>query len=57
MDKKIAIVLGVIAVVFVLGVVTNGKSWPFIVAGTLAYAIYKNNRFWLIFYKITKYNI
>ena len=44
LEKKIAIVLGVIAVVFLLAVVTEGKSWPFLVAGTLAWAIYKNNR-------------
>lgn len=45
MEKKIAIVLGVIMIVFVLGVITDGKSWPVLVAGVLAFAIYKNNRF------------
>ena len=44
LEKKIAIVLGCIAAVFLLAVVTGGKSWPFIVAGTLAWVIYKNNR-------------
>ena len=38
------IVIGSIAIVFLLGVVTQGKSWPFIVAGALAYAVYKNNK-------------
>lgn len=45
LEKKIAIVLGVIAIVFLLGVVTDGKSWPFLVFGALGWAVYKNNRY------------
>ena len=44
MEKKLAMVLGVIALVFTLGVITKGKSWPVLVALTLGYAVYKNNR-------------
>ena len=39
------IVVGIIVVAFLLGVITKGKSWPFIVAGGLSYAVYKNNRY------------
>ncbi len=45
MEKKIAIVLGVIMIVFVLMVITKGHIWPFLIFGVLAFAIYKNNRF------------
>ena len=44
LEKKIAIVLGVIACVFILMLVTKGAIWPFLVFGTLGYLIYKNNR-------------
>lgn len=39
------IVLGAIMVIFLLAVITGGKSWPFVVFGVLAFAIYKNNRY------------
>lgn len=44
LEKKIAIVLGVIVAVFILNVVTKGAAWPFLVIGVMGYLIYKNNR-------------
>ena len=45
LEKKLAIVLGIIAAVFIAMVVTKGEIGPYLAIGVLAYAIYKNNRY------------